>query len=296
MSHPLRDKIYNIIEGNDTRIGRSFDGVLIILILLSVLVVILDSVQHLQMQYGQYLHGLEWFFTVIFTIEYALRLYGEPKRWQYIISFYGIIDLISIISGYLSLLIVGFQYFLIIRIVRVLRIFRIFKLASYLQQAGFLMEALKSSRQKILVFFLFLITLATVFGALIFVIEGPQNGFTSIPRSMYWAIVTLTTVGYGDISPKTALGQGLASFIMITGYAILAVPTGIFTAELARSMQPKPQILECSRCGKAEHAEQAKFCDACGESLALAVSTTSDAHDNEETKPADVNSTGHQNN
>lgn len=179
------------------------------------------------------------------------------------------VDLLALLPTYLSLFFVGTHYLLVVRILRILRIFRVFRLKSYMQQAGFLVAAFKTSQHKITVFFLSLLLLVTIFGSVMYVVEGPENGFTSIPLSIYWAVVTLTTVGYGDISPKTPIGQAIASMVMITGYAIIAVPTGVFTAELTRTMRPQLQPVSCSNCGKFGHATNAKFCDRCGHDLHL---------------------------
>lgn len=265
----LKDKIHVIIEGTDTKGGKFFDVVLLIAIALSVAVVMLDSVLYLRLQYGRLFFWAEWIFTVLFTLEYLLRVYSAPNRRRYITSFFGVVDLLALLPSYLSLFFVGTQYLLVVRILRILRIFRVFKLKSYMHQAGFLAAAFKTSQHKITVFFLSLLLLVTIFGSVLYVVEGPENGFTSIPLSIYWAIVTMTTVGYGDISPKTPLGQAIASMVMITGYAIIAVPTGIFTAELTRTMRPQLQPVSCSNCGKFGHATNAKFCDRCGHDLHL---------------------------
>ena len=263
----LRNRIHIIIEGTDTRLGKLFDIVLLITILASVAVVMLDSVLYMRLQYGTLFFYAEWFFTILFTIEYMLRLLSAPNRLRYAFSFFGIVDLLSVLPSYLSLIFGGVQYLLVIRILRILRIFRVLKLEAYMQQAGFLASALKTSQQKITVFFLSLVLLVTIFGSIIYVVEGPENGFTSIPLSIYWAVVTLTTVGYGDMSPKTPLGQAIATMVMITGYSIIAVPTGIFTSELARNMRPQLNPVTCPNCGKFGHAVGAEFCDRCGHAL-----------------------------
>ena len=263
----LRNRIHIIIEGTDTRLGKLFDIVLLIAILASVAVVMLDSVLYMRLQYGTLFLYAEWFFTILFTIEYMLRLFSAPNRFRYVFSFFGIVDLLSVLPSYLSLMFVGVQYLLVIRILRILRIFRVLKLEAYMQQAGFLASALRTSQQKITVFFLSLVLLVTIFGSIIYVEEGPENGFTSIPLSIYWAVVTMTTVGYGDMSPKTPLGQAIATMVMITGYSIIAVPTGIFTSELARNMRPQLNPVTCPNCGKFGHAVGADFCDRCGHAL-----------------------------
>ena len=264
---PFKEKVHIIIEGTDTPAGRFFDVVLLIAITLSVVVVMLDSVLILRLQYGQLFFYAEWLFTILFTIEYALRLYSAPNRKRYAFSFFGVIDLLALLPSYLSLFFVGTQYLLVVRILRILRIFRVFKLRSYMQQAGFLAAAFKTSQHKIIVFFLSLLWLVTIFGSVMYVVEGPENGYTSIPLSIYWAVVTLTTVGYGDISPKTPIGQAIASMVMIMGYSIIAVPTGIFTAELTHTMRPQLHPISCPKCGKFGHASNAKFCDRCGHDL-----------------------------
>ena len=263
----LRNRIHIIIEGTDTRLGKLFDIVLLITILASVAVVMLDSVLYMSLQYGTLFRYAEWFFTILFTIEYILRWFSAPNRFRYAFSFFGIVDLLSVLPSYLSLVFGGVQYLLVIRILRILRVFRVLKLNTYMQQAGFLASALKTSQQKITVFFLSLVLLVTIFGSVVYVVEGPENGFTSIPISIYWAVVTVTTTGYGDMSPKTPIGQAIASMVMITGYAIIAVPTGIFTAELARNMRPQLNPIACPNCGKFGHAVGADFCDRCGHAL-----------------------------
>ena len=263
----LRNRIHIIIEGTDTRLGKLFDIVLLIAILASVAIVMLDSVLYMRLQYGQIFFYAEWFFTILFTIEYSLRLFSAPNRFRYIFSFFGVVDLLSVLPSYLSLVFGGVQYLIVIRILRILQVFRVLKLKAYMQQAGFLASALKTSQQKITVFFLSLVLLVTIFGAIIYVVEGPENGFTSIPLSIYWAVVTVTTTGYGDMSPKTPIGQAIATMVMIAGYAIIAVPTGIFTAELARNMRPQLNPVTCPNCGKFGHAINAEFCDRCGHAL-----------------------------
>ena len=264
---PFKEKVHIIIEGTDTPAGKLFDVVLLVGIAISVIVVMLDSVLYLRLQYGTLFLYAEWLFTILFTLEYLLRLYSAPNRKRYAFSFFGVIDLLALLPSYLSLFFVGTQYLLVVRILRILRIFRVFKLKSYMQQAGFLAAAFRTSQHKIIVFFLSLLLLVTIFGSVMYVVEGPENGYTSIPKSIYWAVVTLTTVGYGDISPKTPIGQAIASMVMITGYAIIAVPTGIFTAELTRTMRPQLHPISCPKCGKFGHASNAKFCDRCGHDL-----------------------------
>lgn len=263
----LRHAIHVVMDGTDTPMGKLFDLVLLVAILASVAVVMLDSVLRFHIQYETEFYYIEWFFTGLFTIEYILRLYAAPNRLRYMFSFYGIVDFLSIIPTYLSLFVMGVQTLLVVRFLRILRIFRILRMADYMQQAGFLAMALRSSKQKIIVFFVSVLVLVTIFGSVVYVVEGAENGFTSIPVSIYWAIVTLTTVGYGDISPKTPLGQAIASMVMIMGYSIIAVPTGLFTAELNKAMRPQLQPVSCPNCGKFGHAMGANFCDRCGYDL-----------------------------
>lgn len=263
----LRHSLHVVIDGTDTSMGKVFDLVLLIAILTSVAVVMLDSVLLFHMKFEKEFYYMEWFFTILFTIEYLLRLYAAPNRLRYMFSFYGVVDFLSIIPTYVSFFIVGVQPLLVVRFLRILRIFRILRMADYMQQAGFLAMALRSSKQKIIVFFVTVAVLVTIFGSVVYVVEGAENGYTSIPVSIYWAIVTMTTVGYGDISPKTPLGQAIASLVMIMGYSIIAVPTGLFTAELNKAMRPQLQPISCPNCGKFGHASGANFCDRCGYDL-----------------------------
>jgi len=265
----LRRSIYDVIFGFESKPGKWFDIILICMILTSVIAVLLDSVAEYHARFGLILYRLEWFFTAMFTVEYLLRIYSYPETRKYIFSFYGIIDLASILPTYIAFLYPSAAYMIVIRIMRVLRIFRILKLFRYIGEANLLFTALYNARRKIFVFLFSLTTLIVIFGALMFVIEGPANGFVSIPVSIYWAVVTVTTVGYGDISPKTPLGQAIAALAMICGYAVIAVPTGIIGAELlyeaSRDRLKATRI--CEGCGKREHAEDAVFCDACGAKL-----------------------------
>lgn len=266
-----RQRLYVIIFQSDTVAGRRFDSALLIVILASLLVVVLDSVDEISNAYGGLLSDIEWVINGLFLIEYLLRLYCSPKPLRYALSFYGLVDLLAVLPGVIAIFYPNAQYLLVIRIVRVLRIFRILKLRQYLRQADFLLTALRGSRQKITVFFVSVMSLVTVFGSLMYVVEGPEHGFTSIPRGIYWAIVTLTTVGFGDITPKTPLGQAIASLVMLTGYSIIAVPTGIFSAELHNAMRqerPPGQLDKpCPACAKASHEAEAAFCSRCGNAL-----------------------------
>lgn len=265
---PWRESLNDIIFGAETQTGRFFDIVLIIAIAISVLSVMLSSVDAIHKEYSKIFFYTEWTFTILFSIEYILRLISVRQPKLYIRSFFGIIDLLSILPTYIGLLLPGIKYMLIIRILRLLRIFRIFKLAEYIEEAETLMTALKNSSQKILVFLYTVLTLSIIFGSLLYVVEGSDSGFTSIPKSVYWAIVTLTTVGYGDIAPQTPLGQIIAAVIMIMGYGIIAVPTGIYSAELIKSYHPEKISNDaCPNCGKIGHDTDADYCKYCGGSL-----------------------------
>lgn len=262
-----RARLYRIIFGTDTPAGQAFDIVLIYVILASVLLVMLDSVESFSEPYSQTFFRLEWFFTLLFTFEYLVRLYCSPRPLRYMRSFYGIVDLLSILPSYLAFFISHANVLLIIRLFRVLRVFRILKLMRYLSEANVLLRSMKMARRKVFVFFFSVIILTSIFGSLMFVLEGPEHGFTSIPKSIYWAIVTITTVGYGDITPQTPLGQAIAALAMLTGYAIIAVPTGIITAELSLEMQRTRQATQCPQCQVFGHDSDALYCKNCGASL-----------------------------
>ncbi len=264
---PLQTKIHEIIFEAETPAGRLFDIGLIISIVLSVTIVMLDSVAGIRESHGELLYRLEWFITIGFTIEYCLRIYSIGQPLRYMTSFFGVIDLLAILPTYLSLLIPGSQYFGVIRVLRVFRVFRVLKLANYVSESHRLIEALHSSRRKIEVFLYGVITLMIILGSMMYVIEGEENGFTSIPRAVYWAIVTMTTVGYGDISPQTNLGQSLAAVVMILGYSIIAVPTGIITAELTSRYQPNVSTHSCTECSAEGHDHDAVYCKFCGAEL-----------------------------
>ena len=266
-SNSVRSRLHEIIFEADTPAGKLFDVLLILSIVASVVLVMLDSVGNIQKAYGDLLYLGEWFFTILFTIEYFLRLYSVGRPLSYATSFFGMVDLLAILPTYLSLIFPGAQYFLVIRILRVLRVFRVLKLVQYVSEARVLMQALRASGRKITVFLFVVMTLVVIFGSLMYIIEDPESGFTSIPRSIYWAIVTLTTVGYGDISPKTGLGQTLAAFIMIIGYGIIAVPTGIVTAELTQSYRQSISTQACPQCSSEGHDPDAEFCKYCGSIL-----------------------------
>ncbi|MBW2477431.1 MAG: ion transporter [Deltaproteobacteria bacterium] len=262
-----RARTHEIIFEADTATGKLFDVVLIGMIIASIIVVMLDSVAEIHDQYGSILYFFEWLFTLLFTIEYALRIACLRRPAKYIKSFYGIVDLIAILPTYLSLLLPGSQYLMVVRTFRLLRVFRILKLAQYLNEAEFLLKAIRTSSRKIAVFLFVVLTMVLVFGSLLYMIEGDQNGFTSIGISCYWAITTLTTVGYGDLSPQTPLGRAVASVIMIMGYGVIAVPTGIVTAELVAPITGKVSTQACPDCGSGKHSYDAVYCKFCGASL-----------------------------
>jgi voltage-gated potassium channel len=270
-----RARLYRIIFGTDTPAGQGFDIVLIYIILASVLLVMLDSVESFSEPYSTTFFRLEWFFTLLFTLEYLVRIYCSPRPLRYMRSFYGIIDLLSILPSYLAFFITNANFLMIIRLFRVLRVFRVLKLMRYLSEANVLLRSMKMARRKISVFFFLVIVLTSVFGSLMFVLEGPEHGFTSIPKSIYWAIVTITTVGYGDITPQTPIGQTIAALAMLTGFAIIAVPTGIITAELSLEMQRSRQTIRCRQCQYPGHDSDALYCKNCGASLPTSPPETS---------------------
>jgi len=263
-----RESLNTIIFGAETPAGKAFDVVLSICILLSVGVVMMGSVDTYQKQFSHTLSVLEWTFTSLFTLEYGLRLICVRRPWLYFRSFFGLVDLLSILPAYLTLLVPSAKYMLVIRILRLLRIFRILKLSEYMQEAQMLMSALGNSSRKIMVFLYAVLTIVVVFGALMYTVESKEAGFTSIPTSIYWAIVTVTTVGYGDIAPQTILGQIIAATLMITGYGIIAVPTGIYSAELYKTYNAdKIRNDACPDCGKTGHDFDADYCKYCGHQL-----------------------------
>lgn len=266
----FRQKTHIIIYGTNTVAGRLFDLILLGIILLSVLLVMLETVQGIDVKYHKQLVFLEWIITVFFTIEYLLRIISINKPFKYIFSFYGIIDLIATLPMYLSFFFVGTSILTTIRALRLLRLFKILNHPQFSGQSVHLKESILASRGKILVFLYFVLISCILIGSIMYVVEGAEAGFTSIPTSIYWCIVTLTTVGYGDISPITPLGQFIASLVMIMGYGIIAVPTGIVTAELAKnttSKIPKPNNIHCYECGLDSHLSDAKYCQNCGHSL-----------------------------
>lgn len=269
---PLQRELHTIIFEADTPAGRRFDIILLIFIVLSILLVNLESVPSINSKYGFTLYLFEWLLTLFFTVEYIMRLYCSYNRKAYALSFYGIIDLLAIIPTYLSLIVAGSHSLMIIRALRLLRVFRIFKMVGFLHQGTFIINALKASRNKIFLFMFFIFVMVNIVGSVMYLIEGGANsGFDSIPRSIYWAIVTMTTVGYGDISPVTNLGQFLAAVVMIMGYAVIAVPTGIVSSEMVRSSKKAEEVSTqvCMNCSREGHDSDAVYCKYCGSEINL---------------------------
>jgi voltage-gated potassium channel len=263
----LRVTAHEIIFKAETPAGKWFDVALIVSIVLSVAVVMLESVAAIRVHYGAVLTGLEWFFTGLFTVEYVVRIISATSRLRYATSFFGVVDLLAILPTFLSLVLPGSQYLVVIRVLRILRIFRVLKLVQFLSEMALLRQSLARSWRKIVVFLFIVAALVTIFGSLMYLIEGPENGFTSIPRSIYWAIVTLTTVGYGDISPGTGFGQFLSAVVMILGYSIIVVPTGFVTVELTRAAARARSQSICPACDRAGHDDDARHCKHCGSLL-----------------------------
>ena len=263
----LRARLHSIIFEAETPEGRLFDVLLLVAILSSVVVVLLDSVASVRARVGPELRALEWGFTILFTIEYLLRLASVRDPLRYARSLFGLIDLVAILPTYLSVLLPGAQSLLVVRLLRLLRVFRVLKLAEYLRESRTLLQALRASRRKIFVFLLTVVTIVVIVGSLMYVIEGEAHGFTSIPLSIYWAVVTLTTVGYGDLAPATTLGRALSILLMLTGYGIIAVPTGIVTVELTRASAQPVSTQACPGCGLAAHEHDARYCRRCGTKL-----------------------------
>ena len=267
---PWRRRTYDVVFEADTPAGKAFDVALILAIVSSLAVVMLDSVESVHDRYGRALLFAEWTFTLLFTAEYALRLACVDRPARYARSFFGVVDLLAILPTYLSVVVPGAQALLVIRTLRILRVFRVLELSSYVRESEQLARALRASRRKIQVFVFTVIILVVIFGALMYLVEGPENGFSSIPRGVYWAIVTMTTVGYGDIAPQTDVGQAIAACIMILGYGIIAVPTGIVSAELTlgdRDRSGRATGARCADCGAVDHAADALHCRRCGARL-----------------------------
>jgi voltage-gated potassium channel len=263
----LKERLYSIIFEADTPAGKLFDVLLFVAIMVSVALTMLNSVHSIRTEYGNLLFLSNAAFTVLFTIEYILRLYCAEKPVRYARSFFGVVDLLAVLPFYIGLLIPSTRFLDVIKVLRMLRIFRVLKMAQYVGEADLLMNALVASRRKIGIFIVAILSIVVILGSFMYIIEGEANGFTSIPRSVYWAIVTLTTVGYGDVSPQTPLGQALAACIMIIGYSIIAVPTGIITAEIGLSVTRQKNIRTCTGCGHAEHDADADYCKHCGVAL-----------------------------
>lgn len=265
---PWRKKVNEVIFGFDTPAGRNFDIALLVAILLSVLVVMLESVSELRDQFGELFIVLEWVLTILFTFEYLLRLSCVRKPWDYAISFYGVIDLLAILPTYVAVFLPGSQSLIVIRALRLIRVFRVLRIAHCLREAENLWIAWKATQSKIAVFLLVVLTLVLIMGSTMYLIEGPENGFSNIPISVYWAIVTMTTVGYGDIAPQTVLGQILASVAMVLGYGIIIVPTGIFSVEVISAGRHEKHIeVPCSNCDLHFHERDAVYCRHCGSRL-----------------------------
>ena len=260
-----RSQLYTVIFGHETKWGKRFDEYLIATILLSVLTVILASVPSLSTRFGAHFYAIEWCFTIIFTVEYGLRLTCHSQPLRYARSFFGVIDILAVIPTYLDLFLPGTHVLVVIRIFRVLRVFRILRLIQFIGEANQLINALRSSFKKITVFLMFIMSLVVLLGSIMYLVEGSDNGFTSIPVGIYWAIVTMTTVGYGDISPATPLGRAFAALVMVLGYAIIAVPTGIVTVELGKA--GKEELVICPNCPDRNHQKTATFCKSCGSAL-----------------------------
>lgn len=263
----FRRKLYLIIFGTHSRSGRLFDLILLYTIIVSLVVVMLESEESINYKYGQILRVFEWIITILFTIEYILRVYVVPNKRGYILSFIGIIDFLSFFPTYFLFFFPGVQFILVLRVIRLLRVFRILKLQRYLKEIQVITSSLKASRYKIFIFMMTVFTVVIIVGTLMYLIEGPEYGFSSSPTSIYWAIVTITTVGYGDIAPVTFVGKFLASFLMFTGYSILAVPTGIVSVEYSRHVKSKSNNVICHNCKDDSHSEDAIFCKSCGKKL-----------------------------
>lgn len=262
-----RTRCFDIVFGYETIAGRVFDVALVIIILISVGVVLADSVSALNHRFGTHFMALEWFFTFLFTVEYVVRLSIVRKPIRYARSFYGVVDLLALLPTYLSLLFPGLQYLAVMRVLRILRIFEVLHIRRYKRASGVLLDTLLGSWRKIIVFLMAMLTIVTIFGALLFVIEGPEHGFTSIPVSMYWALISVSTVGYGDISPVTPFGRLVASLLVLIGYGIIAVPTGIYSAELMSRLNDQSDERACEQCGKIGHNRDARHCRECGTQL-----------------------------
>ncbi|MGC4094338.1 MAG: ion transporter [Polyangiaceae bacterium] len=268
MQFPDKATVHRIMFGTDTSAGRRFDVILLWVIGASVVVAFADSMMAATPRLRIGMLVLEWLFTLAFTVEYGLRLWSSPQPWRYARSFFGIVDLLATLPTYLGLFLAGANSLLVIRLVRLLRIFRVLKLFAYWNEANMLLRSLYSSRRKIIVFLLTIFVAANVFGVLLYVVEGPEHGFTSIPKAVYWAVITITTVGYGDVVPQTPIGQAIAALVMLVGYSVIAVPTGIFTSEVLMELQRQRNDRHCGGCAASGHESDASFCRHCGGELA----------------------------
>ena len=262
-----RRKMYNIIFKADTFHGRLFDEILLALILASIVIVMLESIAEFQAKHQVFLLYAEWIITIIFLIEYILRIISSPRKGKYIFSFFGIIDLLAILPAFISLITPGLQPLVVIRAIRLLRVYRILKLTRYIKAGNMLIISIRSSFRKIFIFMIFVLILVLLLGSIMYVVEDGKNGFYSIPLSIYWAVITLTTVGYGDIVPVTDLGKFIATFIMLLGYSIIAIPTGIVSAEFAKGKSDKITTIVCDHCNESEHQKDASYCKSCGNPL-----------------------------
>ena len=264
---PLKQQLRSVIFGTETPAGKHFDITLMVCIVLSVILIFIDTIEHINSRYGDYISIAEWTFTVFFTVEYILRLYCSLNRLHYARSFFGVVDLVSILPSYLGLIFPGANVALALRVLRLFRVFRVLKLLRYLSDGNLLIKAMMQSSRKVFIFFFSVSLIIMVLSVVMYVVEGPNNGFTSIPKSMYWTVVTITTVGYGDITPQTPLGQGIAALTMLIGYSIIAIPTGILTAEISHEMVRTRDLRKCSNCGKKGHDNDAEYCNHCGSEL-----------------------------
>jgi voltage-gated potassium channel len=263
----LKQHLRSVIFGTETLAGKRFDIALMVCIVLSVVLIFIDTIEQVNSQYGDYIQIAEWTFTVIFTVEYILRLYCSLNRLHYVRSFFGVVDLVSILPSYLDLIFPGANVALALRVLRLFRVFRVLKLLRYLRDGHILLKAMMQSSRKVFMFFFAVSLIIMVLSVIMYVVEGPNNGFTSIPQSMYWTVVTITTVGYGDITPQTPLGQAIAALTMLIGYSIIAIPTGILTAEITHEMVRTRDLRKCSNCGKKGHDNDAEYCNHCGSEL-----------------------------
>jgi voltage-gated potassium channel len=265
MEKKWRHRLHDAFFEHETPSGKTVDIFLLLMIFLSITVVMLDSVSRLHQQYGLVFHRLEWFFTILFTLEYVLRISLSPHPAKFVFSFLGLVDLIAILPTYISLFMAGFQSLLIMRALRLLRIFRIFRLSHFLTDLQFLSRAMRASFRKISIFLLFALVIVIIMGSVMYIVEDPKNGFTSIPQCIYWAVSTITTVGYGDVVPITPMGKVIANIVMLIGFAIIAVPTGIITTEMSMAIKTKEQgRSQCKSCNKSGHDLDASYCKHCG--------------------------------